>query len=120
MHFFLPECFVGAGYGGLQVRQHGGDMTELDMVDDRFYGATVFVTQYDDQFRARYLAGEFEAAQHIRIDIIAGNPHHEQLSDTAMEYVFHRNPGIDTGKDNRFGILPQGGFPYPFRIVPYR
>src|SRR5262249_8569061 len=96
----LNEVFVFGGPGlniirnlggsGLNLIQKLGEFAELDIVDSAFDGTAVGMTQDEDEFCARDLAGEFHASADIVIKHVGGDAGVEDVADALVEEEFNR------------------------------
>ena len=83
------------------------DMTiNLATFDSRLHGAATRVAEHHHEPGAQMLDGVFDAAKHVFIDDVAGDPDHEQRAKALIEDDVWGNSGIGAGEDNGKGFLP--------------
>ena len=110
------EGGIGGGGGRVEGRLNllnkAGEMAHFYRVGGTFYRTAGGVPHNKDESGTGAAAGEFQAAQNVAADNVAGDAHAEYVADALIEDEFGGDSGINTAENNGEGELAAFGVLY--------
>src|SRR3981081_3390620 len=85
----------------------------LQLLQSRFNGAALSVSQHDHQASTELLGGELDTADQGRSDDVAGDTNDEQITQALIEDDFDGHPRIGTAEYGRERLLTRSQFETP-------
>ena len=89
----------GLNMPGKVVMSFGGGNRGID-------SAAMLMSQYHDQWHAKYQYGKLETGQNVGSHVIAGNPRDKQVTALFIKTQFGCHPGISAADNTGIGVLP--------------
>ncbi len=78
-------------------------MTEFHIVYGTLDGTTTGVPHYSNEFGPRDFGCEFETAEYVVVQYVAGDPRDEKIAETLVEEHFGGMTGVEATEDHRKG-----------------
>ena len=102
----------GRGDRRLDMAEHLGQVAELRLIDRALDRAAFAMAEDDNRLGAGELAREFEAADDVGINEIAGDACREDRSQALIEHQLGRHAAVDAANDRGKRCLTLRGLPH--------